>query len=159
MDPSNPMKLLRLPFFLPCITMWCADMVGTLMGQSNGYWLGDYSQAHELNPLFRPLLVIGPWAFVLGAIASFAAFAVVVRLLNMRMASSVLFLAALIHFFGAATWIVQTPHYGILLLVILGLVVKVQVERDWQRFMAVGNTIQASQTARQVRDSAEPQPK
>ncbi|MDP6558073.1 MAG: hypothetical protein QGG71_25630 [Pirellulaceae bacterium] len=134
------MKLSHLPFFMPCISMWFADVVGTLVGQSSGYWLGDYSQAYELNPLFRPLLVIGPGAFVLGAIASLAVFIVVVRRLNLKMATSILFLATLIHFFGAATWIVQTPHYGILLLVILGLVIKIQLEHDWRRFAAIRGT-------------------
>jgi hypothetical protein len=79
---------------------------------------------------------MGPWAFVLAAIASFAIFAAVLRKLNNRMVTGILFLATLIPFFGAAMWVVETPRYGILLLVVLGLVVKIQLERDWRHLVA-----------------------
>ena len=124
--------------------MWLADSVGTMLGQSSEYWQGDFSQAHELNPLFRALLVIGPLPFALGAVVSLVILTIVVRCLNVKLAGSVLFLATLIHCIGAATWIIQVPRFGVLLLVVFALVVKIKLERDWRRFMVMVSPAKAS---------------
>ena len=129
------MKQAELPFIAPCIAMWVLDAAATLVGQPDGYWLGDYGTALELNPLFHKLLVIGPWAFVLAAAASMAFFFTVLRFFNPTLASAVLFLAAILHFAAAGSWIIKIPYWGIVVLLFVGLAIKKLLDRDWDRFV------------------------
>jgi hypothetical protein len=54
---------------LPCVLFSCLDATLTLLGQSRGYWAGNYRDVKEEMPAFCELLRYHPLAAVAGQFA------------------------------------------------------------------------------------------
>ncbi len=59
---------------LSALVPFAADVGITLAGQPKSYWTGDYTTAHEGNPLARWPLAYHPAAFVVAAVFAAAAY-------------------------------------------------------------------------------------
>jgi hypothetical protein len=84
----------------------------TLAGQESAYWRGNYSAAHEANPLAYQLLVLHPGAFLFAALAWLFAFVALVFRSNPGFAVVTSFLVTLGHATAAATWLLQGGAAG-----------------------------------------------
>jgi hypothetical protein len=87
------------------------DNTLTLLGQSEEYWAGNYSQAREGSPTFDSLLRISPWADVAGIAVWIGVFVGIILLLPDTLALIVSIAVTLGHTVGAATWLYFYYYY------------------------------------------------
>lgn len=97
---------------LPPLILVLLDAVLTLYGQPPRYWQGDYRYVHELSPIFRQLLHIGPGAFLAGTLVWIIAFNALIMLLPDTLALAVSLALVLGHAWGASSWLFLLFPYG-----------------------------------------------
>ena len=102
----------RLWLLLPAVVLFGCDVGLTLAEQTPEYWLGDYQQATEHNPLGRPLLAWHPIAFIGAAAAWGAAFSAVVLLWRHPLGGWLAVALAVGHAFGASSWLARHGVVG-----------------------------------------------
>ena len=130
------MKLKAPIFLIPCLFLWLLDVIVTLIGQSGGYWAGDFAEAKELNPLFFWFLSKGPEVFVVATVAYIFILIVILFLIPSRIAIMTTYIASIVHMVGVASWMLQmnSRMAGIILVILLLISVKIVLDREWHKF-------------------------
>ncbi len=104
--------------------MALVDLALTLLGQTSGYWAGDYGAVLETNPAARLLLEIHPVALVVAFVPYLATMVVLILRLRSDAARALALVFTLGHAFGASTWLLRLPG-GIVCCVAIWLVARV----------------------------------
>ena len=93
--------------FVPALLAWSCDVFLTLLGQPADYWQVSYTLADEANVIARPLLMVGPWAFVALASAEIIVVALCVRFTPPKLAKWLAIAVILAHTIGACAWLIK----------------------------------------------------
>lgn len=130
------MKLKAPTFLIPCLFLWLFDLIATLVGQSPGYWAGNFSEAKELNPIFFWFLSKGPDVFIVATVAYIFLLVVILFLIPLRIAIITAYIASIAHVIGVASWMLQMNlrMVGIILSILLVISVKIVLDKEWQKF-------------------------
>lgn len=102
----------RVRLVLPAAVLILADAGLTLAGQPAAYWAGDRAEAVEANPLARPLLERGPWAFAAVAVGWAGLVAAVVIGWRHPAVGWLAVGMAAAHAVGGASWVVRAGRWG-----------------------------------------------
>jgi hypothetical protein len=109
----------------------------TLVGQSRGYWSGNYREVTEFNPLARLLLERHPVAFLLAGCASCVLVGTAIFWLNPRLALALAFIVTFGHIVAAAAWMVRSGPVGIVVAVAALIAGERLITLSWRRAGAV----------------------
>jgi hypothetical protein len=123
-------------FLVPCLFLWLFDLIAILVGQSAGYWAGNFSAAKELNPIFFWFLRKGPDVFIIATAAYIFLLVVILFLVPLRIAIITAYIASIAHLIGVASWMLQMNFrmVGIILSILLVISVKIVLDKEWQKF-------------------------
>lgn len=97
----------RIWLLLPALLLYMADITLTLVGQSSAFWAGDHTNVTEKNPIADPLLRNGPICFLAAAVSWGIAFSLIAGFARVSIAQMIVYLLALGHAIGSATWLTR----------------------------------------------------
>jgi hypothetical protein len=117
---------------VPVLLAWCCDVCLTLLGQPTDYWQVSYTHAEESNVVARPLLVVGPWAFVLLALAELIIVAVCVNFTPPKLANWLAIGVTLAHTVGACAWLIKRGGWWWIGCVVLMALIAEVAGRSWR---------------------------
>ena len=111
MGNATHTRLLRpLWLVVPPALLCILDFGLTLYGQSQSYWLGNFSNVNEISPSFARYLAIHPLAFVGAGFLWIIIFSAIVILLPEILALTVSIAIVIGHMGGSATWFAYRFH-------------------------------------------------
>jgi hypothetical protein len=130
------MKYKPPTFLIPCLFLWLLDLIATLLGQSSDYWVGNFSAAKELNPLFLYFISKGPAIFLVASVTYILLLVIILFLIPLRIAILTAFIASIVHLIGATSWMLQINcrMIGIILSIFIFISVKIVLDKEWHKF-------------------------
>jgi hypothetical protein len=117
---------------VPLLLAWSCDVCLTLLGQPAEYWQVSYTFADEANVIARPLLMVGPWAFVALALAELFIVAVCVNFTPPKLAKWLAIGVTLAHTVGACAWLIKRSGWWWIGCVVLMAIIAEVAGRCWR---------------------------
>lgn len=107
--PATPPFPRRTWLAIPAVGLFATDAALTAIGQTAGYWSGQYHLVVEGNPIAKPILAISPWLFLGLSFVWACLVATLIVFWNHRISNVIALLIAFGHSLGAASWILDGP--------------------------------------------------
>jgi hypothetical protein len=102
------------------------DTLNTILGQPASYWQHP-ATAEEGDPFFYFFLSHGLFVYLLFSLVYFVSIFLIVSVIPRRTGLMVIFAFILGHFLGAASWPAYRWHFGVLGLIIYGILLSVLI--------------------------------
>lgn len=117
----------------PIVIASLVDATLTLLGQSEDYWSGDYSLAHEYNPIVHPFLAASPWLFIGFVLCWIGFLSFIVFYCRASIAKLMMAFVTLAHAIGASSWLVRWGILGWVTAVVLMASLAELMRMSWEK--------------------------